>query len=220
LGSSLLDSHFTNVSLTTVIPTAKSVWDPAEPIGFAGLCKAMQPAEIDSFAYLGQVLTLVGSPEALSVFDPSTSKFLEHYQLRCDPCYKATWNTSYGNELGWLCQGIGLGCSPNTKWVAGANTFFLLDYHNILVHKQKEICHTMVVCEVRPENDDHDFTRITIGGNHICFPSCVFAAITRSILLSTSPTFPSIPSNKFLALISLFFFFFSLVHPCNSSFEQ
>jgi hypothetical protein len=28
----------------------------------------------------------------------------------------------------------------------------------------------MVVCEVRPEKDDPDHTRITIGGNRICFP--------------------------------------------------
>ncbi len=27
----------------------------------------------------------------------------------------------------------------------------------------------MVVCEVHPEKDDPDRTRITIGGNHICY---------------------------------------------------
>jgi hypothetical protein len=54
------------------IPTAKSVWSPAEPIGFAGLCKAMQPAEIDGFVYLCQALTLVDGPEALLVLDPTT----------------------------------------------------------------------------------------------------------------------------------------------------
>ncbi len=32
----------------------------------------MQPAEIDSFAYLCQALTLVGSQEALLVLNPST----------------------------------------------------------------------------------------------------------------------------------------------------
>ncbi len=31
----------------------------------------------------------------------------------------------------------------------------------------------MVVCEVRPDKDDPDCTRITIGGNHICFPGDV-----------------------------------------------
>ena len=31
----------------------------------------------------------------------------------------------------------------------------------------------MVVCEVRPDKDDPDCIRITIGGNHICFPGDV-----------------------------------------------
>jgi hypothetical protein len=38
--------------VTYQIPTAKSVRSLAEPIGFAGLCKAMQPAEVDGFVYL------------------------------------------------------------------------------------------------------------------------------------------------------------------------
>jgi hypothetical protein len=35
--------------VTYHILTTKFVWAPAEPIGVVGLCKAMQPAEIDSF---------------------------------------------------------------------------------------------------------------------------------------------------------------------------
>jgi hypothetical protein len=66
-----------------------------------------------------------------------------------------------------------MGSSPNTKCVAGTNTFFLINYHNILVHKPKEICHTMAVCEVHPEKDDPDCTCITISGNCICFPGDV-----------------------------------------------
>ncbi len=66
-----------------------------------------------------------------------------------------------------------MGPSHNTKQVAGTNTFFLIDYHNIRCHQWKEICHTMVVCEVRPEKDDPDCTRITIGDNCICFPGDV-----------------------------------------------
>ncbi len=41
------------------------------------------------------------------------------------------------------------------------------------MHKRKEVCHTMVVCEVRPDKDDPDRTRITICGNCICFPGDV-----------------------------------------------
>jgi len=105
--------------------------------------------------------------------DPATGDFLEHRQLRRDPRYKSVWDTSYANELGRLCQGIGSGTTPTKQRVAGTNTFFLIDYKDIPLHKRKEICHTMVVCEVRPEKDDPDRTRITIGGNRICYPGDV-----------------------------------------------
>jgi len=149
-------------------------------------------------------------PEALSVLDPTTGEFLEHRQLRHDPRYKTTWDTSYINELGRLCQGIGSGTTPNSKQVACTNTFFIIDYHDIPLHKRKEICHTMVVCDVRPDKDDPDRTRITIGGNHICFPGdvgtntaslelfkrcstmCSLAKVCTSAPL-TSRTFTSIP---------------------------
>jgi hypothetical protein len=129
----------------------------------------MHPAEIDGFAYLCQALTQMSGLQALLVLNPSTGKFLKHCQLHCDHRYKATWDTSYANELRWLCQGIGTGPSPNSKQVAGTNTFFLIDYHDIPCHERKEICHTMVICKVRPEKDDPDCTRITIGGNGMCF---------------------------------------------------
>ena len=53
------------------------------------------------------------------------------------------------------------------------HTFFRIDYQDIPSHKRKEICHIMVICEVRPEKDDPDQTRITIGGNRICYPGNV-----------------------------------------------
>jgi hypothetical protein len=88
--------------VTYHIPTAKSVQPTAEPIGFAGLYKAMHPAEIDGFAFLCQALMQMSGLQALSVIDPSTDIFLKHHQLRHDLHYKATWDTSYTNELGWL----------------------------------------------------------------------------------------------------------------------
>jgi hypothetical protein len=68
-------------------------------------------------------------------------------------------------SLGHLCQGIGAGPTLSVQQVSGTNTFFLIDYHDILLHKRKEVCHTMVVCEVHPDKDDPDRTRIR-GGTH------------------------------------------------------
>jgi hypothetical protein len=97
------------------IPTAKATRPTEEPLVFAGLCETfhMKPAEVDAFAFLCEAVTLEDGPGllVLSVLDPATGKFLEHRQLCRDPRYKATWDTSYTNKLGRLCQGIGRGCT-------------------------------------------------------------------------------------------------------------
>jgi hypothetical protein len=166
----------------------------------------MPAAEVSGFAGLCQALSQLDMPEALSVLDTSTGEFLKHRQLRRDPRYKATWDTSYANELGRLCQGIGSGTTPTSKRVAGTNTFFLIDYHDIPAHKRKEICHTMVVCEVRPEKDDPDRTRITIGGSRICFPGDVgtntaslelFKVLLNSVLSRKGARFSTIDLKNF-----------------------
>jgi hypothetical protein len=83
------------------------------------------------------------------------------------------WDTLYANELGPLCQGIGTGTTPNTKQVAGTNTFFPINYNDIPVHKHKKISHTLVICEVHPEKDNPNCTQITIGGSQISYPGDV-----------------------------------------------
>jgi hypothetical protein len=111
----------------------------------------------------------VNDPSAIAVLDPATSKFIEHCQVHQDPHYKTRWDALYANKLGRLCQGIGSGSAPTGQQVAGTNTFNIIDYQDIPSHKCKEICHTMVVCEVHPEKNDPDCTRFTIGGNRICY---------------------------------------------------
>ena len=63
------------------MPTAKTIWSPVKPVGFAGLCRAMPPIEVSGFAGLCQSLSMLDIPVALSVLDPSTDEFLEHRQL-------------------------------------------------------------------------------------------------------------------------------------------
>jgi hypothetical protein len=66
----------------------------------------------------GNVDNITDSPSAaaaLSVLDHDTGKFLEHRQLCQDPKHKATWDRSYANKIGRLCQGIGKHpTKPNT----------------------------------------------------------------------------------------------------------
>ena len=131
----------------------------------------MLPTEVDGFANLSSLLDQIDhvDPLACSGLDPATGELLENRKLCCDPHYKSTWDTSHANELGQLCQGIGSGTMSASQCVAGTNTFFIVEYQDIAAHKPKEICHTMVVCEVCLEKDDPDQTQITIGGNRICF---------------------------------------------------
>jgi hypothetical protein len=85
----------------------------------------MSPENSTDFAYLCAALEKADSPAVLSVLDPATGEFLEHRQLRQDPHYTATWDTSYANELGQLCQGVGIGNTPSGQQVAGIDAFFL-----------------------------------------------------------------------------------------------
>jgi hypothetical protein len=64
----------------------------------------------------------------------------------------------------------------------------------------------MVVCKVCPENDDTNHTRVTIGGNHICYPGDVgtstvslelFKLLFNSVLSQKGAPFSSIDLKNF-----------------------
>ena len=64
----------------------------------------------------------------------------------------------------------------------------------------------MVVCEVCPEKDDHDHTRITIGGSRICYPRDVgtntaslelFKLLLNSVLSRKGARFSTIDLKNF-----------------------
>ena len=139
---------------------------------FAGLYQALALSEPDvmEFACLCEKLTILDGGDALVVLNHDTGKLLEHYQLCKDPRYTKVWDCSYSNELGRLCQGIVTGDKAGGKQAAGTNTFHLIAYVVILHHKQKEIIYTKVVCEIREGKDNENCTRISVGGNLICYP--------------------------------------------------
>ena len=96
---------------------------------------------------------------------------LEHRQLRAHPDHKHTWDTSYANELGRLCQGIGTHpTAPHFKRIEGTNTFTPIRLADIPVDRRNDITYTRVVCDIRPQKADPFRTRITIGGNRIAYP--------------------------------------------------
>ena len=111
---------------------------------------------------------------AMPVLDPDTGNTMEYRQLLRHTKYKKIWETSYCNELGRLCQGIGRGDNgPKKQRVTGTETFKVIRYEDIPQDCRKEVCHTKVVCEVRPQKEAPDRTKITIGGNRIVYPGDV-----------------------------------------------
>ncbi len=179
-------------SVINNIPTIKSTCAPPTQLGFAGLCKAvsMSPNKVDGFANLCSSLEKLDhfDPSALLVLDPATGESLEHCQLRCGPRYKATWDTSYANELGRLCQGIRTSSTPTSQQVAGINTFFLIDYQDILTHKRKK---SATPWSSQPEKDDPDQTGKPLAATGSAIQEMSAPTRPRSNLSSYSSTVSS-----------------------------
>ena len=115
--------------------------------------------------------TRLTTPLAVPIIDQETGESLEHRQLRKHPKYKQVWDTSYANELGRLCQGVGTNANdPTKKRVDRTNTFHPIHFQDIPNDRRRDVTYTRVVCKVRPQKEDPNRTRITIGGNRICYP--------------------------------------------------
>eukprot|EP00804_Cyclotella_cryptica_P015403 CCRYP_008023-RA/>CCRYP_008023-RA protein AED:0.29 eAED:0.29 QI:0/-1/0/1/-1/1/1/0/379 len=78
--------------------------------------RAIDPSR-NSFAALADTTDNESVGTAMPVLDQDTGQLLEHKQLRRHPKHKATCDTSYSNELGRLCQGIGHHPYINTRSV-------------------------------------------------------------------------------------------------------
>ena len=109
----------------------------------------------------------------MPVLDEETGQYLTFRQLMRHPRLSKIWKPSASNELGRLCQGIGVGPNGQGKRVEGTDTFFVIRYEDIPPERRQEVTYTSVVCEVRPQKADPNRTRITIGGNRICYPGDV-----------------------------------------------
>jgi hypothetical protein len=140
--------------------TADNIFPLATPLSHAPVsfctrshtAQSVTPARASSHKYPSAFITHWASSactinKAASVFDENTGNFLEWRQLRTHPTLSITWNTSYANEQGQLCQGIGTG--PNKgKRVKGTNTLFPIPYDKIPSDRRREITYSKVICKV------------------------------------------------------------------------
>ena len=93
---------------------------------------------------------------------------LQFRQLRKKPKFAQIWNTSYANELGRICQVIGKWSKfPNNQRVEDTSTFRIIKFEDIPQDRRKEICHSMVVCKVKPHKENPNWTHITVAGSQI-----------------------------------------------------
>ena len=106
------------------------------------------PAQAAQLKPPNELLALWCTPETslehidIPVLDPDTDNTMEYRQLHQHSNYRHIWETSYFNELGRLCQGIGRGDNgPKKQCVAGTETFKFIRYEDIPQDCHREVCH-------------------------------------------------------------------------------
>ena len=100
---------------------------------------------------------------ANAVLDEETGELLEYRHLIKHPKKKKDWGFSFGNEIGRLAQGM-----PGRT--EGTNTIFFSRKSDIPKDRWKDIAHSRIVCNVRPQKKEVNRTRLTYGGNNLEAP--------------------------------------------------
>ena len=131
-----------------------------------------------------------------AVLDSATGEMLEYRHLIKHPQYKDTWmNKSFGDEVGRLAQG------RKQTGIEGTNTLFFINFEQIPRDRIKDITYDRICCNVRPEKDDPNRTRITVGGNNIT--KTIDCGTPTADLLTVKLLFNSIvstPDAKFMSI--------------------
>jgi hypothetical protein len=117
---------------------------------------------------------------AAAVLDPNTGQTLNYRHLIQDPKTAAIWTRSMANELGRLTQGV---ADRNT----GTNTLTWIPHS--AVPKGRTVTYARVCCDIRPQKEEVNRTRVTVGGNLIDYPGKVStdtAGLTTAKLVMNS----------------------------------
>ena len=157
---------------TAHLQPTQTIQNKSEPIANRTISRAFAQkytTPSHSRALATKLLTHVAN----SVLEQETGKQLNYEQLRKHPRFQETWNISFSNEMGRLCQGVGTGPNGIGKRIEGKNKFFVIKFEDIPKDRLNEICYTSVVCEVRTGKKDPNRTRITICGTNVCYPGDV-----------------------------------------------
>ena len=109
-----------------------------------------------------------------AVLDPITGQHLEYRHLIRNPQTKLLWEQSASNEFGRLMTGLKRGNILGTKTMR-----FI---HRNEIPQGRTITYAKFVCDYKPQKQEQERTRITVGGDRIEYPGEV---ATRSADITT-----------------------------------
>jgi hypothetical protein len=112
-----------------------------------------------------EMTTNEGHHSINAVYDPETGSQLEYRKLIRHPKYQKIWSHSAANEFGRLAQGI--------RNIPGTDTIKFI--HKTEVPKGQVVTYGRFVCDIRPQKEEKERTRLTVGGNLIDYPGKVSA---------------------------------------------
>jgi hypothetical protein len=95
--------------------------------------------------------------QANAVIHPITGKEMEYIALMKDPRLQPLWTRGFGNECGWLFQGI--------RDIPGTDICFFIKLTNIM--KDRKITYSKIVCNNKPHKKEKDRVRLTMGGDRL-----------------------------------------------------
>ena len=129
-----------------------------------------------------------------AVLNEETGELMEYRHLIANPKYRKIWKPAYGKEIGRLAQGI-----PGV--VDGTNTMIFIDKSQVPSDRWRDVTYGRICANFRPEKDDPNRIRLTVGGNNINFPGdCgtpTCSMLTVKILLNSVV---STPGAKFMTI--------------------
>jgi hypothetical protein len=95
---------------------------------------------------------------------PTTGETITSYKrLMHDPATAEIWQTAFGKDFGGMAQG------DEKTGQKGTNSIFVMEHDEITTAKKdgKQFTYARIVVDYRPQKEDPNQIRITVGGNLI-----------------------------------------------------
>ena len=83
---------------------------------------------------------------------------MEYRHLISDPATREVWVKFSDNEFGRLIKGLKRG-------IQGTETMQFIQKHE--VPYKKKVTYTRFICDYRPQKEEKEITRITVGGDRL-----------------------------------------------------